>query len=85
MEGGMEKGRDRREETGGGFLLNKLTFISALQCTYAGFLQKVCTLSFMHTQMLHLLTQGEKDTMNSLYLLYSRTCTTKLHRNPCQT
>lgn len=37
MEGTRERGRGRREETGGGFLLNKLTFISALQHTYAGF------------------------------------------------
>lgn len=38
MEGSRERGR---EDAGGGFLLNTLTFISALQRTYAGFSGKV--------------------------------------------
>lgn len=48
MEGSMEKGRERREEIGGGFLLNTLTFIFTLQHTYAGFLAKVHTVWFVH-------------------------------------
>lgn len=73
----MEKGRERREETGGGFLLNTLTFISALQRTYAGFLGKVRTLWFVHTRMPHLLTRRKKDTMNPLYFLHRGTRTKK--------
>lgn len=67
MEGSRERGRGRREETGGGFLLNTLTFISALQRTYAGVFGKVRALWFVRTRMLPLLTQTEKDTMNPLY------------------
>lgn len=37
MERSRERGRGRRKETGGGFLFNTLTFISALQHTCAGF------------------------------------------------
>lgn len=70
MEGSRERGRGRREETEGGFLLNTLTFISALQHTYAGFFGKVRALWFVHTRMLPLLTQTEKDTMNPLYFLH---------------
>lgn len=33
MEGNRKSGRGRREETGGGFLFNTLTFIFALQHT----------------------------------------------------
>lgn len=60
-DGGKFRERgERRGGTGGVFRLNTLTFISALQHTYARFWGKVRTLWFVHTQMLHLLTHRKK-------------------------
>lgn len=69
-DGGKFRERgERREGTGGVFRLNTLTFISALQHTYARFWGKVRTLVCAHTNAPPPHPQ-KKDTMDLLYFLH---------------
>lgn len=84
-DGGKFRERgERREGTGGVFRLNTLTFISALQHTYARFWGKVRALWFVHTKC-STSSPAEKRHNGPSVLSTPGDTHTKKHRNPCQT
>lgn len=88
MAGSKERGRERREETEGGFLFNSdfhlfRTYLSRI------FLGKVRICGFLQERLLPFLARAGRDTMNPLYFPHRGNMhkkeKKKKQRNPCQT